>query len=88
MLTKLNDTNQEIVPLTNEHGKQWFIIRGRDISVADEIIKKMVNQNGWTFKQKDGSGLFFEKQGEQLIVETEMWTGNYVLVEIPAHFNE
>ncbi|MGE7024057.1 hypothetical protein [Solibacillus cecembensis] len=88
VIKKLNGTDQEIVPLTNENDKQWFIISERNISEADEMIKEMVIQNGWTITQKEGSGLFFEKQGENLIVTTQKWTGNYVLVEIPDPFGE
>ena len=88
VIKKLNDTDQKIVPLTNDNDKQWFIISERNISEADEMIKEMVMQKGWTFTQKEGSGLFFEKQGENLIVTTQKWTGNYVLVEIPDSFGE
>ncbi|MCZ8535246.1 hypothetical protein [Psychrobacillus psychrodurans] len=48
---------------------------------------KMVIQHGWIFKRKDGSGLFFDKQGKILIVTTQKWTTDYTLVKIPSHFN-
>ena len=54
---------------------------------ADEMIEELVSENGWVFKQKDGAGLFFEKQGNRLIVTTQKWTGDYVLVQIPSNFN-
>lgn len=88
VIKRLTDTDQEIVPLSNENDKQWFIISERNASIADELIKEMVMQDGWTFTQKEGSGLFFEKQGESLIVETQKWTGNYVLVDIPIQIGE
>ncbi len=87
VIEKLNDSDKPIVTLSNENGQQWYIIRERDASAADELIKKMVSQKGWTFRQKEGSGLFFEKQGENLIVTTQKWTGDYVLVKIPAPFS-
>lgn len=88
VIEKINDSETRMVKLSNENGKEWYGIKGENISVANEMIKKMLNQNGWTFKQKDGNGLFFERHGENLIVSTQMWTGDYVLVKIPAHFNE
>lgn len=88
VLEKLNNSDEKIVKLSNENGQEWYIISERNISLADEIIKEMVSQYGWVFKQKDGSGLFFEKQGENLIVSTKMWTGDYVLVKIPATLKE
>ncbi|WP_028391980.1 hypothetical protein [Bacillus cihuensis] len=83
----LNDSNKEIVKLASENGYEWYITRSAQ-SIADENIKKMLSQNGWLFKQKDGSGLFFEKQGDRLIATTQRWTGDYVLVKIPVTFNK
>ena len=48
----------------------WYITRS-DGNV-DEKIKKMITAQGWTFKEKEGAGLFFEKDGELLIVTTQM----------------
>lgn len=71
VIEKLNESDKQIVKLSNENGQEWYIVSERNTSVADEIIKEMVSQNDWVFKQKDGSGLFFEKQGETLIVSTQ-----------------
>ncbi|WP_226087599.1 hypothetical protein [Mesobacillus sp. S13] len=56
------------------------------ITIADENIKQMIGSSGWEFKEKDGAGLFFEKDGRRLIATTQMWTGKYVLVKIPGDF--
>ena len=48
----------------------------------------MLSPKEWVFKRKDGSGLFFEKQGEDLIITTQKWTGDYSLVDIPMKFDE
>ncbi|MEK4496284.1 hypothetical protein [Ureibacillus sp. FSL W8-0352] len=88
VIEKLNNSDEKIVKLLNENGQQWYIISERNISIADEIIKEMVSQYGWVFKQKDGNGLFFEKQGENLIISIQMWTGDYVLVKIPPTLKE
>lgn len=48
----------------------------------------MLSQKEWVFKRKDGSGLFFEKQGEDLIITTQKWTGDYSLINIPMKFDE
>lgn len=88
VIEKINDSETRMVKLPNENGKEWYVIKEGNISAADEMIKVMLNQNGWIFKEKDGSGLFFERHGKSLIVTTQMWTGDYVLVKIPAKFNE
>ena len=47
-----------------------------------------MSEKDWIFKEKDGSGLFFEKQGEDLIVTTQKWISNYSVVDIPMRFDE
>lgn len=88
VIEKINDSDQQIVKLTDENSREWYITSERNQSKVDEIVKEMVSLNGWTFEQKEGSGLIFEKQEEKLIVTTQMWTGNYVLIEIPSNFND
>ncbi|RDW18204.1 hypothetical protein CWR48_11495 [Oceanobacillus arenosus] len=78
----VNNSDKEIAKLSSENGNEWYIIHERNTAAADKIIKEMLNQNDWVFKQKDGSGLFFEKQGENLIVSTQKWTADYMLVKI------
>ena len=60
VLETINDSETRMVKLSNENGQEWYVIKERDTSVADEMIKEMLDQNGWTFKQKDGNGLFFQ----------------------------
>ncbi|MEB2298935.1 hypothetical protein LAV72_04775 [Lysinibacillus xylanilyticus] len=88
VIEKINDSETRMVKLSNENGYEWYVIKERNLSAADEMIKEMLDQNGWIFKQKEGNGLFFERHGENLIVSTQMWTGDYVLVKIPANFSE
>lgn len=88
VLEKLNTSDQPIVFLSKENDQEWYIVNERNQSASDEIIKEMASQSGWAFTDKDGSGLFFEKQGERLIVTTQKWTGEYVLVDIPTNWKE
>lgn len=84
----LNDSNEDVVMLSKEDERTWYITRSNNngIEKADEKIKEMVRSRGWSFKGKDGSGLFFEKNGESLIVTTEMWTKKYVLIKVPENY--
>ena len=88
VIEKLNHSEQKITKLTSEKGKEWYIVNERNQSNVDEIIIEMMNEKDWVFKEKEGSGLFFEKQGEDLIITTEKWTSNYSLVDIPMKFDE
>lgn len=88
ILHTLNDSNEGVVMLTKEEDRTWYITRSNNngIEKADEKIKEMVRSRGWSFKDKEGSGLIFEKNGERLIVTTEMWTSKYVLVKVPENY--
>ncbi len=88
VVEKINNSDKQMVKLTNENSREWYITSERNQSEVDEIIKEMVSQNGWTFVQNEGSGLFFEKQGEKLIITTQKWTGNYLLIKIPSNFHD
>lgn len=82
----LKSSDEKIVPLTVENGKQWVLINERNQPIIDELIVDMLQNYGWAFKAKEGSGLFFEKQNTKLIVTTEKWTSNYSLVDIPINY--
>lgn len=86
VIEKLNNSDEKIVPLTTEKGKQWFIVNEHNQAIVDKIIVDMLQQYGWAFKAKEGSGLIFEKHNSKLIVTTQKWTGNYSLVDIPTHY--
>ncbi|PLR70677.1 hypothetical protein [Bacillus sp. UMB0728] len=87
-IEKLKESESKVAELAVEGDSIWYITSSENtgISIADENIKQMISSNGWEFKEKDGAGLFFEKDGKRLIATTQMWKGNYVLVKIPADF--
>ncbi len=88
VIGKLKESDSKIAEIAVEGDFIWYITSSgnKGISIADENIKQMVVSNGWAFKEKDGAGLFFEKDGKRLIATTQMWTENYVLVKIPSDF--
>ena len=88
VIDKLNDSDKKIIKLTSEKGKVWYIVNDRNQSNVDELIIEMMSEKDWVFKEQEGSGLFFEKQGEDLIITTQKWTSNYSLVYIPREFDE
>ncbi|QCR31187.1 hypothetical protein [Lysinibacillus sp. SGAir0095] len=80
-----NESNSKIVQIAEEGGSLWYITKTENngIETTDAHIKQLIAAEGWEFKEKEGSGLFFEKNGERLIATTQMWTKNYVIVNIP-----
>ncbi|WP_312125469.1 hypothetical protein [Lysinibacillus boronitolerans] len=83
-IQKLNASPVDLVALSNDKKATWYLtaISARGIQKVDEDIQQMMANEGWAFLEKEGSGLFFEKNGERSIVTTEMWTKQYVLVQI------
>lgn len=88
VLQEIRQSNEELVKLSKENGHEWYVITKGNQGIATDIIKEMVTQYGWTYNEQMGSGHFFEKNEERLIVTTQMWTSHYVLVQIPTNFNE
>ncbi|AST91259.1 MULTISPECIES: hypothetical protein [Sutcliffiella] len=85
VINKLQKSDSKFVQIAEKDNLVWYITptENQGILVADERIIKFLESSGWIFKEKEGSGLFFEQDGERKIVTTEMWTGKYVLVKVP-----
>jgi predicted RNA binding protein YcfA (HicA-like mRNA interferase family) len=87
VLQSINKASDPIVKIANEDEHDWFITRA-DQGEYRETIKEMIGDQGWEFVTQDGSGYFFEKGDEKLIVTTKMWTGKYVMVKVPQDWEE
>lgn len=88
VIKKLKNSDEKVVEVATDDDSIWYITRTENegISIADDNIKKMIGSKGWKFKEKDGAGLFFEKDEDRLLVTTQMWTGKYVLVQVRNKF--
>ncbi|MGE7834752.1 hypothetical protein [Viridibacillus arvi] len=87
-IDKLKESDSKIAEIAVGGDSIWYITssENKGISIADENIIQMIGLNGWEFKEKDGAGLFFEKDGKRLIATTQMWTKKYVLVKVQNKF--
>ncbi|MFF0830639.1 hypothetical protein ACFYU8_27715 [Brevibacillus sp. NPDC003359] len=79
----LDEYTGPIVKLTTENNIDWYGAQSDQGSAAD-AVKRAVTEKGWTFIQQEGAGYFFERGKEQMVITSQMWTGNYVLFRIPA----
>lgn len=86
VLKSLNHSTEDIVKIVEEADYEWFISR-MEQGKASEHLKQMVGANGWQFETQEGSGYFFKKAEMELIATTQMWTGDYVLIKIPNHWD-
>ncbi|WP_010199735.1 hypothetical protein [Bacillus sp. m3-13] len=87
VLQSINESPEPIEKIANEDGYDWFITR-TDQGEYRKTLKAMIGDHGWNYKTQDGSGYFFEKGDEKLIVTTQMWTGEYVIVQVPEGWQE
>lgn len=81
-INKANTSNDNIVKLAEEDGYEWYISKMQQ-GAAYEQLKQMMIENGWVFKEQMGSGLIFQKENKELIIGSEMWTGKYVIFQLP-----
>lgn len=87
VLQSINDSSEPIVKIANEDGYDWFITRSNQGEYR-ETFKEMLGEHRWEFEYQEGSGYFFKKEDETLIVTTQMWTGEYVIVQVPQDWEE
>ena len=89
VIRKMEKSDSKLVEIAVEDDSIWYITNGNEgIAVADENIKQMLSSIGWEFKEKEGSGLFFEKDGERLIATTQKWSKKYVLVKVQDKYKK
>lgn len=88
VMKKLEESDCKVVEIRAEEDVIWYITRAEKdgIQEANRNIKEMISSDGWEFKEKNGAGIFFEKNGERLIVTTQMWGKKYVLVKVESKF--
>ena len=77
-----NSSNEQIIKLTEENGYDGSLSKVNQVK-AYEHLKQLMESKGWVFKEQLGAGLIFQKGNEELIIESERWTGKYVLFQIP-----
>ncbi len=81
VLQDFKPPSDTVVKVTEENGYEWYIAQA-DQAKAFKLMKKIVISKGWDYKTQEGSGYFFEKDGETLLVGSQMWTRDYVLFQV------
>lgn len=81
---KINDSQQQdsLIYLTHEDGYHWYVFEGnqKEGKLAFEKLLKSENIN---FVEQLGAGYIFEKNNKRIIIESQMWTGKYVIYQVP-----
>lgn len=82
VISILNSSSEKMIKIAEERGYEWYITK-MEQGKAYENLKDLMEDEGWQFTEQMGAGFFFQKDGQRLIVSTQMWTGNYVICQMP-----
>lgn len=80
-IIKLEFTDTEFVEFSTAPSR--YISQFKPSEERYLVVKTYMKEKGWEFKEQMGSGLIFEKNKEQIVVETRQYTGNYFIWRIP-----
>ncbi|WP_017380971.1 hypothetical protein [Paenisporosarcina sp. TG-14] len=75
-------SNLPLSKVTQEDGYVWFVTNDPE-DVALQSLKQRMTQNGWEYVEANGSGFFFEKDEEKVMIKSQKWTNNYLLFQLP-----
>ncbi|MET3698871.1 putative zinc finger protein [Bacillus oleivorans] len=85
-IIKLEFTNAEYVEFSNATNRFISEIKSSDDRYS--VVKKYMSERGWAFKEQMGSGLIFENEAEQIVIETRLYTKNYFIWSVPEKETE
>ncbi|QRG66477.1 hypothetical protein [Brevibacillus choshinensis] len=72
-----------IIQLAFEDGYVWYGANA-DHGLEIEKLKSDMDANGWKFMKQDGSGYFFTKGSEKIVITSSMWSSEVVLFKAPV----
>ncbi|MDQ0208636.1 hypothetical protein [Alkalicoccobacillus murimartini] len=91
VIDTFNRSDDEVAQIAELDDYIWYLTESNKeegFGTSDKNIKQLIQSRGWDFKEKVGSAFFFEKANEELIITTQMWTEQYVLVQAQNKFKE
>ena len=80
-IIKLEFNNDEFVQYSN--APDHYISEFKSGMDRYKVVIDFMKEKRWAFKDQMGSGLIFEKDGEQIVVQTRQYTRNYYIWSIP-----
>ncbi|MGE6488991.1 hypothetical protein [Paenisporosarcina sp. NPDC076898] len=78
----LDFTGREYVKFEEtEYVKRYVSEYEEDVSM--ELVKKVMSDLGWSYETHEGTALFFRKDKDTVVVETEVFLKEYFLWDMP-----
>ena len=80
LMYTLNTTDQSIISMEEtSDGNGHYLTK---VKTPAEIIRERMEKEGWIYIQQEGSGYFFEKDNQRIVVTTKVWNSNYVKITV------
>ncbi|MCP3739279.1 hypothetical protein [Rossellomorea sp. BNER] len=84
VILETEGSDEAITNIKEEQDYNWFLTKLTQKEANIEMIKYQA-ERGWMFVDQLGSGLIFQnKHSEKMVIESQMWTGRYVLYRVPV----
>jgi hypothetical protein len=82
VLNKIQKIENELVKIYENEDDEFYIAHMNQGKAYDDL-KEHMKQKGYVFHSQEGAGYFFYKDQQRFIVTSQMWTGKYVIFQIP-----
>jgi hypothetical protein len=81
VLKKVNQSGGKMVKIPSNYlGYQWYISINEK---ADENLKTLMKDKGWSFVKKESTLYFFESVQGNIIVKSDEWKETYTVFRFP-----
>jgi hypothetical protein len=81
VLKKVNQSDGKMIKIPSDHlGFQWYISNKEK---ADENLKQLMKNKGWSFVKKESDSYFFEGVQGNIIVKRDVWKESYTIFRFP-----
>ena len=78
---RLETTSNSVIQIDSIiSGKERYLTKEKND--PQELLKSRMLREGWVFKEQEGSGYFFEKDGRNEIVTMQKWNHFYVIYDL------
>lgn len=71
-------TTDAIIVKMEEEGKYLAVQDSYNVAV----LKERMHDKGWNFVEQEGSGYFFESEGERIVITMKQWKHSYIIFSV------
>ncbi|NGZ76966.1 type II toxin-antitoxin system HicA family toxin [Saccharibacillus alkalitolerans] len=78
-MAKLNAAGEKLVELDGDSRFDRYLAKDDE---AFGQMQRLMQERGWTFREQDGSGYFFEKENRKTVVTTKQLSTHTVRIQL------